>query len=73
MGLMRFENGKFANELGFWSRYYLAQAYQLKVQAEENVTRTQHSGAGKVKTLYKITAGKYEDLSEFAKNLGGKQ
>ena len=70
---MHFKDGTFANELGFWHRYYLAQAYQLKVQAEDKSTRTQHSGAGKVKTLYKITAGMYEDLSDFAKYLGGKQ
>jgi hypothetical protein len=35
------------------------------------ITKQTQQGAGKVITLYKLTAGKYDELTEFVKFLGG--
>ena len=66
-----FDAGKFSNTLGYYARYFTAQAFEKLAEAEYKLASDQAKGMGRAVTMLKITSAKYEEAKPFATIIGG--
>lgn len=69
--LIEYQNKQFGNKLGYFSKYYMAMAYQYLSDAECAQVNENKRGWGKAITLLKITIGKFSEAKKFADVLDG--
>lgn len=65
-GLRAFENGGFANVLGYHAKYYLAMAYFQLADGQIKLVEEKAKGMGKALTLCKITIARFDESKPFA-------
>lgn len=69
--LRAFENGHFANVLGYHAKYYHAMAFYQLGEAQCELTDKESKGCGKAVGMMKLARAKFEEALPFANTLGG--
>ena len=69
--LRAFEQGKFANVLGYHAKYFSAQAFFQLAEAEYKTADTKAKGMGRAVTMLKITSARFAEAAKFVAVVGG--
>ena len=69
--LRQYENGAFANVLGYHAKYYMAMAYLQLADGQVAFVNEKSKECGKAVAMLKVTVAKFDECKVFVNVLGG--